>query len=398
MMRKNCIKACFIAFGAILLFAQVAAAKSLSKGEYLARAGDCIACHTGATGQKFAGGHALESPIGTIYSTNITPDKETGIGNYSLEDFSRAVRQGVRKDGTQLYPAMPYPSFAKITDEDITVLYAFFMNEVEPVSYKVPKNDIPFLLNARWPLKIWNGVLGSDTAFQNDESKSEQWNRGAYLVQGLGHCGTCHTPRGLGFAEKAMDGKDLVYLTGASLGGWYAPSLRIGGILPPDEIENELKYGINSTRSMSGPMRDVVTYSLQYMSDDDIGAIVTYLISLPVSEPTMTKRQRAAANYNEYCSVCHGMDGKGISNVVPALVGNQTVIATNDQNLINVVFFGGETAITSKHMAYQMPAYGQILNRQDLADLLSYVRQSWGNNSMTVSQNRLNQIVKAANE
>lgn len=393
-MMKNQLKAGFILLGTILSFCHIAEAQNLSKGEYLARAGDCIACHTGPSGLKFAGGEPLASPIGTIYSTNITPDKETGIGNYTLEDFSAAVRHGKRKDGTQLYPAMPYPSFTKITDEDIATLYQFFMDEVEPISNKVPDNEIPFVMSARWPLKVWNGVLGSDTPFEPDTSKSDSWNRGAYLVQGLGHCGTCHTPRGLGFAEKAMDEKSDVFLSGASLGGWYAPSLRLNGKMPPSELAAELKYGINAKRSMSGPMRDVVTYSLQYLSDDDIGAIVTYLSSLHAPPAILTQKQRSAALYNEYCSVCHGMDGKGISNVVPALVGNQTVTAQDDSNLINVVFFGGETATTSKHMAYQMPAYRYILSNQDLAGLLTYVRQSWGNNSLPVSQNRLNEVTK----
>lgn len=378
----------FIAFSMI----STADAQEMSKGAYLARAGDCAACHTAPGGQSYAGGYPLSSPIGVIYSTNITPDKETGIGNYSLRDFSNAVRAGKRKDGVQLYPAMPYPSFAKITDDDLKSLYDYFMHEVKSVKSVTPKNKTSPVVRARWPLSVWNNIYGSNTRFEEDSSKSEAWNRGSYLVQGLAHCGACHTPRGIGLAEKSMDEKSDYYLTGARLDGWYAPSLRIGGTLSPFELEAELKKGANSRHSVSGPMRDVVANSMQYLSNKDIKAIATYIISLPTETRPLSRKMRAAARYNNYCSTCHGMDGKGISNVIPSLVSNETVIAPDDSNLIQVVFFGEETATTHKQMGYQMPSYGDVLSRQDIADVLSYIRQSWGNNSSSVYTRKIDRI------
>ena len=183
-----------------------------SRGEYVARAANCVACHTLPDGPALAGGLEMATPLGNIYATNITPDKETGIGNYTLADFDASVRQGVAKDGHRLYPAMPYPSYAKITDEDIAAMYDYFMNSVPAVKYSPPENKIPWPLNIRWPLAVWNILFFDDDVYEADESKSDAWNRGAYLVQGLGHCGACHTPRGLAFNERGYDEDDSEFL------------------------------------------------------------------------------------------------------------------------------------------------------------------------------------------
>ena len=182
------------------------------RGEYLARAGDCVSCHSVRGGKAFAGGLPMGTPMGAIYSTNITPDPETGIGKYSLEDFDRAVRSGVAKDGHRLYPAMPYPSYAKISDEDIQALYTFFMKEVPPVAQANKKNEIPWYLRPRWPLAIWNVIFAPKGAYVANQNHDAAWNRGAYLVEGLGHCGACHTPRGWAFQEKAVDDSKDAYL------------------------------------------------------------------------------------------------------------------------------------------------------------------------------------------
>jgi mono/diheme cytochrome c family protein len=195
-----------------------------NKGEYLARAGDCVACHSVKGGKAFAGGLKMGTPMGAIYSTNITPDPETGIGNYTLEDFDRAVRSGIAKDGHHLYPAMPYPSYAKISDDDLKELYTFFMKNVPAVKQPNTQNEIPWYLSPRWPLAFWNLVFAPKAGFTPDTSHDAVWNRGAYLVEGLEHCGACHTPRGIAIQEKALDASGTAYLQGAELDAWSAPN------------------------------------------------------------------------------------------------------------------------------------------------------------------------------
>ena len=198
---------------------------NFTNGQQLVAAGDCISCHTAKDGAPFAGGLKMITPIGAVYSSNITPDKTFGIGNYSYDDFVKAVREGVAKDGRNLYPAMPYTSYAKVTDQDMRMIYDYFMTQVKPVKQANLESDIPWLISMRWPLAVWNEIYLDNSIYQADNSKSEQWNRGAYLVQGLAHCGACHTSRGIGFAEKALDQSDQTYLTGALIDNWYAPDL-----------------------------------------------------------------------------------------------------------------------------------------------------------------------------
>jgi len=198
----------------------------VSRGEYVARLSDCVACHSLPDGKPFAGGLEMATPLGAIHATNITPDKATGIGGYSLADFDRAVRQGVAPGGRRLYPAMPYPSYAKLSDDDVRALYAFFMQGVQPAAQANIPSSIPWPLNLRWPIALWNGLFATDTPYAEKPGQDPLWNRGAYIVQGPGHCGSCHTPRGLAFNEKALDEHGDAYLAGALLDGWYAPSLR----------------------------------------------------------------------------------------------------------------------------------------------------------------------------
>ena len=210
------------------VFAQAAPsddADSAKRGAYIAKLGNCMSCHTQEYGEPFAGGLKMMTPVGAIYSTNITPDKTTGIGNYTLQDFTNAMRKGVAKDGHNLYPAMPYPSYTKTSDADIQDLYAYMMSEVKPIEQPNKESDIPWPLNMRWPLKIWNALFLEDERYQNNPNQSATWNRGAYLTQGLGHCGACHTPRGLAFQEKGLDETSKEYLSGAVIDGWSASNL-----------------------------------------------------------------------------------------------------------------------------------------------------------------------------
>jgi len=232
----------------------------VQRGAYLAKAGDCAACHTAPKGKPFAGGLPMNTPMGQIYTTNITPDPQTGIGRYTEQDFARAMREGVAKDGHNLYPAMPYPSYAKVNDEDMRALYAFFMSGVAPVQQANRESDIKWPMNMRWPLKLWNMVFLEKGVYQNKPGKDVAWNRGAYLIQGLGHCGSCHTPRGIAFQEKALDESGSAFLTGSLLDGWFATNLtgehNVGlGRWNDQDLQAFLKTGANRHATAFGSVR-----------------------------------------------------------------------------------------------------------------------------------------------
>jgi alcohol dehydrogenase (quinone), cytochrome c subunit len=302
----------------------------------------------------------MGSPIGAIYSTNITPDLETGIGRYSLADFDLAVRHGIAKDGHRLYPAMPYPSYAKLSDADVVALYRFFMTRVPPVHQRNLKGEIPALLRFRWPLAFWNFFFAPSVGYVAKPDHDAVWNRGAYLVQGLGHCGACHTPRGLSFEEKALDESGSIYLSGALLDGWYAPDLRNDvrtglGTWSKDDVADFLRHGHNRGGTAFGSMIDVINNSTPYLSDSDINAIAVYLKSLPATsaqravayDDTTTAAlhsghaaRAGAAIYTGTCVNCHGFDGKGFGPYMPALAGNPVVLDNNPSSLINLVLNG----------------------------------------------------------
>ena len=254
---------------------------TIRQGEYLAHMGDCFACHTARGGKPLAGGTPMNTPFGILYSTNITPDRETGIGNYTLKEFIRAMRDGVDRNGNNLFPAMPYPSYAKISDQDLSALYAYLMHGVTPVYQKNRENRIHWPFSIRQGLSVWKWLFLDDRPYQPDPTRSAAWNRGAYIIQGLGHCGSCHTPRGLGLEEKAMDergpnGRD--YLSGATIDSWYAPSLRTAQALKG--IEAFLKTGRNGQAAAFGIMAEVDHFSTQKYSDSDLDAMDVYLKSL----------------------------------------------------------------------------------------------------------------------
>jgi alcohol dehydrogenase (quinone), cytochrome c subunit len=401
---------------ALSLFCSVAIANAQQtaapqdKGEYLARAGDCVACHSVRGGKAFAGGLRMGTPMGAIYSTNITPDPETGIGNYSLEDFDRAVRSGVAKDGHRLYPAMPYPSYAKITDQDLQSLYTFFMKDVPAVRQSNKPNEIPWYLSPRWPLAIWDAIFMPKSGYIIHQDHDAAWNRGAYLIEGLGHCGACHTPRGWSFQEEALDDGSSRYLQGAELDAWSAPDLRgdlrtgLGG-WSQDDIAAFLKSGHNNKGVAFGSMLDVVNNSTPYLADGDIQAMAAFLKSLPATaqqaefvydDATAKSLQggkpqpAGATTYLGSCAACHGADGRGQPPFMPPLAGNPAVLDADPSSLVNLVLNGADPLVVKGIPdAYRMPQFRVQLNDEKIAQVLSFVRGAWGNNAEPVSPEKV---------
>ncbi|MDD1021022.1 cytochrome c [Pseudomonas idahonensis] len=407
------MKALVIATLALLGSASVSAAEVdqqalVKQGEYLARAGDCVACHTAKDGQPFAGGLPMETPIGVIYSTNITPDK-TGIGDYSFEDFDQAVRHGVAKDGSTLYPAMPFPSYARVSDADMQALYAYFMKGVAPVVRDNQDSDIPWPLSMRWPLSIWRWMFAPSVETPALATGSDPViSRGAYLVEGLGHCGACHTPRALTMQEKALSASDgSAFLSGsAPLEGWIAKSLRGDhkdglGSWSEEQLVQFLKTGRSDRSAVFGGMSDVVVHSMQYMSEADLTAIARYLKSLPANDPKDQPHsydqqvaealwkgddsQPGAAVYIDNCAACHRTDGQGYTRVFPALAGNPVLQSADATSLIHIVLKGGTLPAThSAPSTFTMPPFAWRLSDQEVADVVNFIRGSWGNQASAV--------------
>ncbi|CRN01613.1 Gluconate 2-dehydrogenase cytochrome c subunit precursor [Pseudomonas sp. 34 E 7] len=405
------MKALVIASLALLSSCSVSAAETdlIKQGEYLARAGDCVACHTAKGGKPFAGGLPMETPIGVIYSTNITPDK-TGLGDYSFEDFDKAVRHGVAKSGSTLYPAMPYPSYARVSDSDMQALYTYFMKGVEPVAQQNRDSDIPWPLSMRWPLAAWRWMFApSVEEHQVPTTADPVVSRGAYLVEGLGHCGACHTPRALTMQEKALSAADgSAFLSGsAPLEGWIAKSLRGDhkdglGSWSEEQLVQFLKTGRSDRSAVFGGMSDVVVHSMQYMSQDDLTAIARYLKSLPAVDPKDQPHQYdqqvaqalwkgddskpGASVYIDNCAACHRTDGHGYTRVFPALAGNPVLQTADATSLINIVLNGGTLPAThAAPSTFTMPAFAWRLSDQEVADVVSFIRGSWGNQGAPVS-------------
>lgn len=394
----------------------------VARGAYLAKAGDCVACHTAPRGTPFAGGLKMDTPMGAIYTTNITPDPDTGIGRYTEGDFARALRAGVAQDGHNLYPAMPYPSYAKLKDDDVKALYAYFMHGVEPVKQPNRASDIPWPLNMRWPLKLWNAVFLDTTAYVDKPGKDAAWNRGAYLVQGLGHCGSCHTPRGVGFQEKALDEGGAAFLSGAPIDNWFASNLtgehNTGlGRWSEADIAQFLKTGANRHATAFGSMVSVINHSTQALTDDDLTAMSRYLKSLPAAggtgappyrdDPKVTQavllrpaNDPGAKVYTAYCMHCHGTDGKAFAPLLAPLAGNPNVLEHDATSLINVTLNGSETlVIGGVPSAYPMPAFANQLNDRQIADVLTFMRAGWNNGAPAVQAEavaKLRQATQAA--
>lgn len=382
------------------------------RGRAVAVAADCVACHTAADGRPFAGGRPMKTPLGTLYSTNITPDGATGIGAYSFADFDGAVRRGIAKDGHRLYPAMPYPAYAKISDDDMRALYTYFIGAVPAVVQPNRPAGIPWPLSMRWPLAAWNALFARIEPFRPRPDHDARWNRGAYLVEGPGHCGSCHTPRGLAFEEKAMDetgGRH--FLAGGDVDGWFAKSLRgepgTGlGDWSEDEIVQFLKTGRTAKATAFGGMTEVIEHSTQHMAIEDLAAIARYLKSLPPAAPGAprqsddTTRQTLAAGdftkpgaaaYVEHCAICHRVNGEGVAGIFPALAGNSAVTPPDPASAIRITLEGGQVPRTGNGPAFVMPAFAR-LGDQEVADILTFIRTGWGNRASAVTAGAVDKV------
>lgn len=381
---------------------------SVEAGRYAMRAADCIACHSTEEGKPFAGGLAMASPLGTIWSTNITPDKETGIGTYTLDDFRAALRDGIRKDGQHLYPAMPYENYRLLSEEDIQNLYAYFMNEVEPVFQPNKQTTLDFPFDQRWGLRVWNWLaLTGPSNFIAPQGADQEIVRGAYLVQAAGHCAACHSPRTAFMTQKGHDQTDAAFLSGGDLGGWIAPDLRgptsSSAQWPLDEMLLFLQTGRNAHSTAVGEMAQVVGDSLQYLSAADNKAIAAYLKAYSAA-PSQPAPSEAAVNtakmltaaqpdmplgprlYLDNCAGCHFVDGKGASQIFPELDGNSLVVASDPTGLIYTILHGAELPSTQIRPAkLRMPDFGWRLDDAEVAALATFLRTGWSNQAGEVS-------------
>ncbi len=374
-------------------------------GEYAMRLSDCMACHTEEGGEPFAGNRAIESPLGTIYSTNITPDEETGIGGWSLADFRAALYDGVRPDGTHLYPAMPYENFRHITEEDVRAMYDYFMNEVEPVNQQVEETALSFPFDQRWGLRLWKWVALDDPGFV-PEYDDPVLARGEYIVEGPGHCSACHSPRNTVMAQAGLQAGDPEFLAGGEIAGWTAPPLRgpqsaVRG-WSEEDIAMILGTGRNAHAALNGEMQLVARDSSQYFTDEDLGAVAAFLVGLnddvePVAEDpgeTETERLLASASpemglgarlYIDNGNACHFVDGRGADEVFPELAGNSLVTAESPRGLLTMILGGSQLPSTAlRPYRLQMPGFGQRLDDEEVAALASFVRSGWGNSAAAV--------------
>ena len=379
-----------------LIFAAVFAALSTSAfaedaGKYLAILGDCAGCH----GKDLSGGITLMTPFGKLVTPNITPDKDTGIGTYTADDFRAAMKQGMAPGGKRLYPAMPYPYYARMSDGDVAALWSW-LQTVKPVKNSVDVNQLHFPFNMRIVMAGWN--LFSPAAPAPDAAgKSDAWQRGEYLVNGPAHCGACHSP-------KTILGADKGPLTGAVLQGWYAPDLTSDpnaglGRWSTADIVDYLKTGRNAHSIASGPMAEAVENSTSQMNDADLAAIAVYLKDLPASRgnggpATGVEAQMKAGKdgYDINCAACHGPDGKG-NALFPPLAGNPDVLQVRDNTIVRVVLAGTRAAGTAgAPTAPAMPSLAWKLGNQQAADILTYVRNNWGNSAPAVSGETVERI------
>lgn len=382
------------------------APEPFAAGKYVAAAGNCISCHTKEGGEPFAGGVAFKTDFGTIYSTNITPDPNAGIGNWTQEQFNRAMREGLDDEGKHLYPAFPYTAFTKVSDEDLVDLFAY-MKSVAPSSYAPPANEMGFPFNQRGLMAVWNTLFFEPTRFTPDAKQSAEWNRGAYLVEGLGHCGACHTPRNFLGAEKAdqalAGGTYQDKIPGGEIRPWYAVNLTSASTglkaWTQEDIFTYLKTGHGTRVGSYGPMNEVITNSTRNLTDDDVQAMATYIKALPPIEnggkQTLDdKAQRAGETlYTIHCGTCHLPTGLGSvpgSELGASLVGSAVVQGNDPSTLINVILYGTEVVSPAPAKGWKnMKAFGNLLEDEDVATLANYLRTSWGNQGSAVTASQV---------
>jgi mono/diheme cytochrome c family protein len=368
---------------------------SIERGRYLATAGDCVACHTALGGAAFAGGRPIQTPFGTVYSSNITPDAATGIGTWTPADFWRALHNGRSKDGRLLYPAFPYPNFTRVTPDDAAAIFDY-LRSLPPVARANTRSELRFPYDTQVAVAVWRALFFRPGVFEPEPARGADWNRGAYLVRGLGHCDACHATRNVFGAEShQLDlGGGLIPMQ-----NWYAPPLisstgaGVAGWEPAD-IEALLHSGISPKGMAMGPMAEVVFRSTQHLAEADTRAIATYLHSYAratqrtVEPPAADRRvlARGAAVYEDHCAECHGSDGEGAFPAYPALARNPSVTEALPASAIKAVLNGGYPPVTHANpRPYGMPPFTNRLSAVDIAAVLTYVRGSWGNAATAVT-------------
>jgi mono/diheme cytochrome c family protein len=375
-------------------------AAQIRRGQYLVAAGDCLSCHLRAGGEPFAGGLGLNTPFGVIYTSNITPDLGTGIGAWTNDQFYRAMHDGKDAQGEDLYPAFPYPWFRRVSREDDDAIFAYLKTR-PAVSYTPPKNDLTFPLNFRSFVGAWNMLFLDSHNFQTDPAQSAEWNRGAYLVNGLGHCGGCHTPKNSFGADKSKQ-----ELHGGKLDNWVAPDLtgntRIGlGDWSVDDIAEFLGTGRNAHAAAGGSMADVISNSTSFINDADRRAIAVYLKSQPASPavtssaPDAGAMRRGAEVYSDACASCHLDNGIGQSRLFPPL-GKDAMLQQPDPTGLEHLILGGTRVgvSTSRPSPLGMPSFAWKLTDQEIADVSTFIRNSWGNQAAPVAAAEVSELRK----
>lgn len=376
--------------------ASVAGPQEVARGAYLARVGNCIACHTQRGGSPFAGGRAIDTPFGTVYSSNLTPDAPTGIGEWTSSDFWRALHNGRSRGGRLLYPAFPYPNYTLVSREDSDAIFAF-LRSLPAVRRANTPNALRWPYSTQAALAVWRALYFTPGTYEPEKSQSAEWNRGAYLVSGLGHCSACHTARNAWGASS-----DMMDLSGGviPMQNWYAPSLASRGEAgvadwEPAQVEKLLRTGVAPRGSVLGPMAEVVLQSTQYLDDADARAMAVFLKALPQreGEPAHALPLRPSVAelgeriYRDNCAQCHGERGEGVPGAYPALAGNRAVNLPVTSNLVQVVLGGGFPPSTAGNpRPFGMPPYATLLTDAQAAAVISYIRMSWGNHSGSVSE------------
>jgi mono/diheme cytochrome c family protein len=394
--------------------AALAQASLVERGAYLARAADCMACHTAKDGKEYAGGLGFKMPFGTLYSTNITPDKETGIGNYSDQDFLNAVHRGIRRDGVRLYPAMPFTSYTYMTDADALAIKAYLFS-LPPVRAAIPANTLTFPFNQRWTMIFWSALFNPDGRFEPDTSKSPEWNRGAYLTEALAHCGECHTPRNLAFALN-----NHKKFAGAVTAGWRAFNISADkntgvGAWSDEDLVSYLSIGHASGHgTASGPMGEAVDHSLSHLAQQDIRAVVGYLRSVPaIASPDLpatlappapashrdgdgSQDRRGKMVFEGACVSCHGWTGESPISPFATLTGAWAVNDPGATNVAQTIIFG-----TRRHTppgAISMPAFGSTHSDAEIAAVANYVTARFGSKPSRLTAQDVAKLRKQASE
>jgi mono/diheme cytochrome c family protein len=370
-------------------------AAQIERGAYLARAGNCMACHTERGGEPYAGGRAIDTPFGTVYASNLTPDAATGLGAWSEQAFRRAVHEGRSRDGHLLYPVFPYTHTTLVSDADSDALYAF-LRSVPAVQKNTPAHALRFPVNTQAALAVWRLLYFQSARFEPQANQSAEWNRGAYLANGLAHCSACHS------ARDALGGSPLSERWGAGLmpdGHWLAPSLRDpdqAGVADwsVEQITELLHNGRNGSATVMGPMAEVVFDGTQHLRREDVQAMATYLKDLPVQAGKAEAFKGAAADqllsgekiYGQQCADCHGAAGQGAAGAYPALAGNRSVVMSSSVNAVQAILAGGFAPATAGNpQPYGMPPFRTLLTDAEVAAVASFVRQSWGNRASAVA-------------